>query len=183
MPNPLTSETLAALLNSFSSDEEEAAFAYTKLRGSLVRYFQLKGISEADEAADATIDRVAAKLSQDTKIEDLSRYAFGVAKNVFLERLRASQIENRAVARFYKNPEKNQDLEETNYLEPLRNCFDALYDDEQKLLLRYFEDLPSDQLFEHRQELAKRRNVSLNVLRNRVSRIRKRLEDCLDKKK
>lgn len=183
MPNPLTSETLAALLNSFSSDEEEAAFAYTKLRGSLVRYFQLKGISEADEAADATIDRVAEKLNQKTEIEDLTKYAFGVAKKVFLERLRASQIESRATARFYEKSAKNDGVVETNYLEPLRKCFDALYDDERKLLLRYFEDLPSDQLFEHRQELAKRQNVSLNVLRNRVSRIRKCLEDCIDKKK
>ena len=37
----------------------------------------------------------------------------------------------------------------------------------------------------HRQlvDEAKNEGVSLNTLRNRVSRIRKRLEDCLDKKK
>ncbi len=183
MPNPLTSESLAALLNSFSSNEEEAAFAYTKLRDKLVRYFQLKGISETDEAADATIDRVAAKLNQNTKIEDLTRYAFGVAKKVFLERLRASQVEKRATARFYEKSGKNDGAVETSYLEPLRSCFDSLYEDEQKLLLSYFEDLPSDQLFEHRQKLAERQGVSLNTLRNRVSRIRKRLEDCVGKKK
>ncbi len=183
MPNLLTSATLAALLKTFSSNEEEAALAYTKLREKLVRYFTLKGINEADDAADTTIDRVASKLDQKIEIEDLTRYAFGVAKNVFLERLRASQIENRATAKFYEKSAKNDGAVETSYLEPLRKCFDGLYDDEQKLLFSYFEDLPSDQLFEHRQKLAERQGVSLNTLRNRVSRIRKRLEDCVGKKK
>ncbi len=183
MPNPLTSESFAKLLDTFSSQEEEAALAYTKLRESLVRYFELKGISEVDDAADAAIDRVAGKLVQNTKIDDITRYAFGIAKNIFLERLRASQIEIRAVNHFYEKQDKQPDLVETGNLEPLRKCFDKLYEDEQELLSRYFEDLPFDLLFENRQDLAKRQKVSLNVLRNRVSRIRKRLEDCLDKMK
>jgi DNA-directed RNA polymerase specialized sigma24 family protein len=179
MPDPLTSESLAKLLNKFSSDEEQAALAYTKLRTALVRYFQMKGISESDEAADATIDRVAEKLSQNTNIEDLTRYAFGVAKNIFLERLRSAQIQARAVDKFYLKDTTVKKQGETDYLDALRECFKSLYEHEQELLLRYFADLSGDELSENRQNLAEREKISLNTLRLRVLRLRKRLEDCL----
>ncbi|MEP6902473.1 MAG: hypothetical protein ABJA66_12030 [Actinomycetota bacterium] len=181
MPKSLTSESLTKLLSAFSADEAEAALAYTKLRDSLVRYFQIKGIHEADEAADETIDRVANKITQNTQIEDLTKYAFGVAKNIFLEKLRLAQIRTRANDEFYLKNGKSRNFGETDHLDPLRECFKSLYEDEQKLLLSYFEDLPSDELFENRQQLADRQEISLNVLRNRVSRLRRHLENCLNK--
>ncbi|MBS1793468.1 MAG: sigma-70 family RNA polymerase sigma factor [Acidobacteria bacterium] len=183
MPNSLTSDSLSGLLKRFSSNEEEAARAYTELREKLVRYFRIKGLSEADDAADLTLDRLAEKVRQAEEIADLTKYAFGVAKNVFREILRASRVEGRAVVKFYEKSGQTRRTNDTTYLEPLRRCFDGLYEDEQELLTRYYEDLPADQLYEHRQALAKKQKVSLNVLRNRVSRIRKRLEDCVDKKK
>lgn len=179
MPKPLTSVSFAKLLKAFSSDETKAALAYTKLRDSLVRYFQIKGISDADEAADATIDRVADKLSQNTNIEDLTKYAFGVAKNVFLERLRSAQIHSRAVDKFYLKTSNFKNLNENHHLEAFRECFKNLYSDEQELLINYFADLPADELFENRQNLADRQRISLNALRIRVTRLRKLLEDCL----
>ncbi len=178
---PLTSESLTKLLSTLSSDETAAAIAYTKLRDALVRYFQIKGILEADEAADETIDRLANKINQNNQIEDLTKYAFGVAKNVFLEKLRLTQIRTRATDGYYLKNVKHQNFGETDHLEPLRKCFKSLYEDEQKLLLSYFEDLPADELFENRRQLAERERVSINVLRNRVSRLRKHLEDCLNK--
>jgi DNA-directed RNA polymerase specialized sigma24 family protein len=181
MPKPLTSESLKKLLDAFSSDKDEAAVAYTKLRDSLVRYFQLKGISEADEAADETIDRVAEKIKQGINIDNLNGFAFGIAKFIFLEKLRSAQIHSRAVEKFYPKVGVSGNLGEADHLEPLRNCFGSLYADEQKLLLGYFEDLSADELFETRRKLAEREKISLNALRNRVSRLRKYLEDCLNK--
>jgi DNA-directed RNA polymerase specialized sigma24 family protein len=179
MPKSLTSESLAKLLKTFSLDETEAAFAYTKLHDSLVRYFRLKGIADADEAADATIDRVADKINQNTKIEDLTKYAFGVAKNIFLERLRSAQIRTRANDEFYLKSGAFQNFEEPDRFDSLRQCFGSLYEDEQKLLLSYFADLSGAELFENRQKLAERQKITLNTLRNRVSRLRKLLEDCV----
>ena len=179
MPKDLTSESFTKLLKAFSGDEAAAALAYTKLRDSLVRYFQIKGISEADEAADATIDRVADKIAQNTEIGDLTKFAFGVAKNVFLERLRSAQVHSRAVDKFYSKTNTFETPEVNPHLELLEGCFKTLYTDEQKLLLNYFADLPADELSKNRQNLAEREGITINALRIRVNRLRKILEDCL----
>ena len=180
MPKSLTSESLSKLLSAFSNDEAGAALAYTKLRDSLVRYFNLKGISEADEAADSTIDRVADKIAQNTKIEDITKFAFGVARNVYLERLRAVQVHSRAAEKIYSETKLFENPDDNDHFESLRECFKSLYRDEQKLLLEYFADLPANELFENRQKLAEREGVSLNALRIRVNRLRKLLEACLN---
>lgn len=183
MPKDLTSESLKKLLGALSGDEAEAAQLYTNLRGSLVRFFQLKGISEADKAADETIDRAANKINEGAEIEDLTKFAFGVARFVFLESLRREQSRARAVNEFYLKDSASVEFEESNEIEAFRECFKKLYDHERELLLRYFEDLPADELFARRQQLAERERIEMNTLRNRISRLRKRLEDCIGKQK
>ncbi len=183
MPKSLTAESLKKLLAAFSPDEAESAAAYTLLCDSLVRFFQLKGISDADKAADETIDRVAEKINQDASIEDLRKFAFGVARFVFLERLRREQRRSRAVDAFYLTDSATKEFGESAEIENFRECFNNLYDHERRLLLGYFQDLPADELFEQRRVLAERENIELNALRNRVSRLRKRLEECLGKRK
>jgi DNA-directed RNA polymerase specialized sigma24 family protein len=183
MPKDLTSESFKKLLNAFSVDETEAARLYTNLRDSLIRFFLLKGISEGDEAADETIDRIAEKISQDTEIKDLRKYAFGVARFVCLERVRREQTRARAIDAFYLKDSASKEFGDSDELETFRECFKNLYDHERELLLMYFEDLPAAVLFEKRQNLAKREKIELNALRNRISRLRKRLEDCLGKQK
>jgi len=179
MPRTLTSESFAKLLKTLSSNEAEAAVVYTDLHTSLVRYFQLKGISEPDKAADETIDRVAEKINQENEIKDLIKYTFGVAKFVYLEKLRREKIGLHAADGFYLKTDASKEFGKNDEFEPHRKCFENLYEHEQEFLSAYFEDLPFDQLFENRQKMADRENVSLNALRIRVLRIRKRLEDCL----
>jgi len=179
MPRALTSESFTKLLETLSSNEREAAVVYTDLHASLVRYFELKGISEPDKAADETIDRVAEKINQEKEVKDLTRYAFGVAKFVYLEKLRREKIGLHAADEFYSKNGTSKNFGGSDEFEPLRKCFESLYKHEQELLSIYFEDLPFDQLSENRQKMADRENVSLNTLRIRVSRLRKRLEDCL----
>jgi DNA-directed RNA polymerase specialized sigma24 family protein len=182
MPKFLTSEAFEKLLDAFSSDEAEAAAAYTKLRNSLVRFFQVKGLLEADEAADETIDRVADKLNQATEIEDLRKFAFGVARFVCLEKLRKEQTRARAAQEFYLKDFGEREFGETDEVESFRECFGALYKTDRELVAGYFEDLDFDQLAEKRKALAEREKVTLNVLRIKVSRIRKRLEECFREK-
>lgn len=182
MPKDLTSESLKKLLEAFSADETEASRLYTNLRGSLVRFFGLKGISDPDKAADETIDRVADKLNQEAKIEDLRKFAFGVARFVYLENLRREQTAKRAVDEFYLKDSSTK-FEEPDQIETYRECFQNLYDDERRLLSSYFEDLPPAALFESRQNLARREKIEVNALRNRISRLRKRLEDCFNKRR
>ena len=183
MPKDLTSVSFAKLLKALSSDEAEAAQLYTKLHASLVRYFELKGISAPDKAADETIDRVPERINQNTKKEDIRYIAFSVAKFVFLEKIRKEQKRMRADEGFYQKTDTIKYLDEKDEFEPLRQCFKSLYEHERELLVSYFADLAADDLSVHRQKLADREGIDLNALRNRVSRLRKRLEDCVGKVK
>lgn len=183
MPKSLTSDSFAKLLKAFSDDEAEASRLYTNLRDSLIRFFQLRGISDPDKAADDTIDRIAEKLGQNTQIEDLRKFAFGVARFIYLEKLRKEQSRLQAVDAFFLRNSGSKEFGASDEIETFRECFKKLYDHERELLLRYFEDLSADELFEVRQKLAASEKIELNTLRNRVSRLRKRLEDCLGKKK
>ena len=105
MAKNLTAESLNSLLAKFSDDEREAAAAYTNLRDSLVRFFQLKGDVMPDAAADATLDRVALKIAENAPIENITKYSFGVARLIFFERWRLSQKQSNAVKDYYA--EKN----------------------------------------------------------------------------
>lgn len=179
MPRDLTSESFAKLLNAFSDDKAEAAGVYKKLHESLVRFFQMKGLSDPAKAADETIDRVAEKIDQEKEVQDLTKYTFGVAKFVYLEKLRREKIGLYAADEFYLRTGTPKKVSGTDEFEPLRECFESLYEHERELLTKYFEDLPFERLSENRQKMADRENISLNTLRIRVSRLRKRLEDCL----
>lgn len=180
MAKSLTSKSLAKLLNAFSTDEAAAALAYTKLRDALVRYFQVKGVSDPFEAADATIDRVADKVEENTSIEDLTKFSFGVAKFIFFERARIAKSQMRAADGFYLKTGFVENPLDRDHLDPLRECFLSLSKDDKKLLSMYFADMSADEIFLFRQKTADYHNISLNTLRIRVSRLRKRLEDCVN---
>ena len=119
----LTVESLNRLLAEFSADERQAAAAYTNLRDSLIRFFELKGDSEPESAADETLDRTAAKVAANTPIDNLTKYSFGVARLIFLERLRLAQKEKNAAADFYaeKTVSANEN-EETDDFQFFREC-------------------------------------------------------------
>ncbi len=113
----------------------------------------------------------------------MRKFAFGVARFIYLEILRKEQSRLYAVDTFFVKDSESKEFGASDEIETFRECFKKLFDHERELLLKYFEDLPADELFEARQKLAAHENIELNTLRNRVSRLRKRLEDCLGKKK
>ncbi len=183
MPRDLTSDSFAKLLSALSADDAEAAEAYTKLHESLVNFFKLKGISEPDRAADETLDRVPERINADTKREDIRFIAFGVARFIFLEKLRQEKRKTRADENFYQKKGTVDNFDEKDDYTPLRECFNSLYQHEKELLVGYFPDLAGDELSAHRQKMADREGVDLNALRNRVARLRRRLEECVKKEK
>lgn len=183
MPKDLTSDSFVKLLRALSADEAEAARLYTKLHESLVNFFKLKGISAPDKAADETLDRIPERITPETKHEDIRFIAFSVAKFVFLEKIRQEKRRTRAGENFYQQQGTVDRFGEKDEYEPLRECFNSLYQHEKELLVNYFADLAGDELSAHRQKLADREGIDLNALRNRISRLRRRLEDCIKKEK
>lgn len=183
MPKDLTSDSFAKLLGALSADEAEAAQLYTKLHESLVNYFKLKGISSPDRAADETIDRIPERITPETKREDIRFIAFSVAKFVFLEKIRQEKRRLNADENYYQKKGTTDNFGEKDEYEPLRECFNNLYQHEKEMLVNYFADLAGDELSAHRQKMADREEIDLNALRNRVSRLRKRLEECIKKER
>ncbi len=179
MAKNLTAESYTLLLKACSSEEKEAALAYAKLRDSLTRFFQIKGDAAADEAADETLDRVAAKLGENILISDLTKYSFGVARLVFLEHLRKTNKEKKAFENYRaENAHQNFD-EETDDFSPFRECFESLPNEDKSILRAYFDDLPQTKLIENRQKLTVNLGIAMNNLRLKIFRLRRRLEDCV----
>lgn len=179
MAKNLNAESYALLLKAVSSDEETAANAYAKLRDSLIRLFQIKGDEMPEESADETLDRVAAKLGADVLIEDLTKYSFGVARLVFYENLKKTQKEKKVLENYRAESERQKIDEETDDFLPFRECFESLAGDDKRILQIYFNDLPYAELNENRQKLTGKLGVSVNNLRLKIFRLRRRLEDCV----
>ncbi len=175
-------ESLQNLLNLLGTDSLEAANAYNRLRSSLVRFFILKGDGEAEEATDETLDRVLQKISDETKIADLQKYCFGVARFIFLERIKRSKKETEAVKEFYENDLLEKNAEENDSFSFLRECFNELPKAERQFLQRYFADIPYSELDKQRLEITVEQGISLNSLRLKIFRLRKRLNECLKNK-
>jgi hypothetical protein len=178
----LTPEILNKLLDSLSKDKTVAGIAYTKLRNSLIRFFDVKGDSTPEDSADITLDRVAMKISQNVEIPDVTKYSFGVARFVFLERLRLAKKDKIAAEGFYADKISTKTEPEPDNFQPLRECFNNLEDNEKQILREYFADIPASKLFEQRKELQIKYNISLNSLRVKVFRLRERLENCVKNK-
>jgi DNA-directed RNA polymerase specialized sigma24 family protein len=175
----LTSESLNLLLARFSEDERQAAVAYTDLRDSLVRFFALKGDSEPEAAADETLDRTALKVAAGTPIDNVTKYSFGVARLIFLERMRLARKEKIAAEDFYTGKEVSFIDAETDDFKFFRECFDRLPTAERTFLQSYFTDAPYEKLIETRRRLTSEAGISINQIRVKVSRLRKRLENCV----
>jgi hypothetical protein len=178
----LTAEALNQLLAALSKNQVAAVAAYTKLRESLIRFFQIKGDSDPEESADVTLDRVALKLSQNIEIPDLTKFSFGVARLVFLERIKIEKKNKIAAAGFYADKLLPKPAAEANDFSSLRECFNHLADAEKQLLREYYIDISPKDLFARRKQLQHDYDISLSGLRVKVFRLRERLENCLKEK-
>lgn len=173
---PLDQPSFDALLAALAPSREDAAEAYEGLRLRLVRFFAWEGCALPEDAADETINRVAAKLAAGEKILNLLAYASGVARLVAKESLRnQSREQHRQVLHFPapKPPEPGTAEE---------RCFDRclanLPEESRQLLLDYYKGDAAARI-EQRQNMAAARNISLNSLRNRALRLREKLEAAI----
>jgi DNA-directed RNA polymerase specialized sigma24 family protein len=179
----LTPKELEILLSLLSPDREEAGIRYEILRKKLIRFFQSWGCDRPEELADTTFDRVMKKLGENTEIRatDSSSYFFGVARNVYLEYTRARQREQKMRESRELQPAPSPDPEPDERIDLLRECLDGLSEDERRLALEYHQG--GDNIL-RRKELCRKAGIpTLNALRIRVHRIRRKLEECVESKR
>src|SRR5215470_8032438 len=109
--NSLTADGFARLLERLDPDPEQAAHEYERLRRGLVKFFDWRGIWPPDECADDVLDRFARKVEA-TTVQDVSKYVYGIARLVALERRRGpafSPLDDAPIGALSTLPEKDDD--------------------------------------------------------------------------
>jgi DNA-directed RNA polymerase specialized sigma24 family protein len=173
----ITADGFARLLARLHTDPEHAAHEYERLRRGLVKFFDWRGVWPPDECADEVLDRFARKVAG-TDVQDVSKYVYGIARLVALERRRGPQFDSIDDLPHAAATAPAQD-DEPN---PLQDCFDRclaqLPEESRSLLLRYYEGERTAKI-SNRRRLATMLGVTDNALRSRVQRLRERLEQCV----
>jgi DNA-directed RNA polymerase specialized sigma24 family protein len=170
-----------ALLRILGPDRDSAGEKYEEFRQRLVRLFRLWGSEAPEDAADVTIARVTAKVAAGETIRSENPYAYfhGVARFVFMERLRA-RFRERAMAAEQAAPHLNAG--EGGVLERraacLEKCLGRLAPEDRASLLEYY-DLSERARIDRRQAIADRLGITMTALRIRMHRERERLRPCV----
>ena len=168
---------LARLLVRLAPDRERAGREYERLRRTLIKFFDWRGASPADECADETLDRLARKL-RDTAVNDLWHYAHGIARLVLLERSRQPAMSPIADAEHAVAFESDLASDDGGLHDCFDRCLAALSAESRALILGYYQGEQSEKI-SNRRRLAASLGLSENALRSRVQRVRNRLERCL----
>ena len=176
----LTQPAFEKLLNSLSSDRDEAGAQYEMIRHKLVRFFEWRTVESPADYADETINRVARRIDEGQVIDNIIGYAYAVARLVYLEALKQRErapvaLDDAPQSLRQKAPEENEP--EVRVL-CLDQCLDSLTSENRKLIVDYYQEERRAKI-ELRQELADRLQIPLNALRIRVHRIRVNLEKCI----
>ena len=175
----LTRESFDTFLKTLDADPQRAGERYEDLRGGLIRFFQWRGSFQAEKDADETIDRVAHKLCQ-TTVEDVYRYAVGVARNVALESIRHQQKERaKLAASGTVATAPGEDEQFDARLECFESCLAQLPASKRNLILEYYEGDKRTKIA-NRQRLAKAAAMPISRLRIQAHRIRQQLHNCIE---
>lgn len=171
----ITSEQFEALLGWLDTDRESAGRKYETIRKGLLRVFVSKGLNDAEDLADETINRVIARLPdiKGSYYGEPARYFHGVARNIIRETLRRKEIamEVTTVTVF-------TDPIITRELECLDACLRTLPPDKCDLILDYYLYEGHDKI-EHHKRMARTLGISHGALRGRAHHIRSGLEACV----
>lgn len=192
----MQTEGYSQILSLFAKDEVEK---FNLLRLKLVRFFELQGVlNDSEDFADETISRVAEKLSNGTKIEISEPFYYfrGVALNVLREHWRQKSkiisLEDTEKTDFSSIDDNPIEIEKQNetrnlkeqQLDCLSKSLKILPAESRDLFLNYHRESNVSRET-YRAKIAESLNIEATALRNRITRLRKKLEqmvlNCLEK--
>ena len=188
-PDPSVADALQILLNRMRQEGGNAEEHYESLRRRLIVFFRLNFPADAEALADRALDRVAGKLMDGVKIENLPQFALGVSRMILAEFRSQRSREQRAhegYAGMVEPPGTPPDIGEgeedeariQERVRQLRHCLAKLGDHASYVILTYYAGDGSERI-SRRQRLAAELGLSLNALRNRALRLRGTLERSL----
>jgi DNA-directed RNA polymerase specialized sigma24 family protein len=175
----LTAGAFASLLARLGPDAERAGAAYEHLRRALVGFFAWRGAATPEDCADETLDRLAARVEEGVAVEDVARFARGIARLVLLEHwrrpeARAARLDGGDAWR----PPAAGKAEDDEVSDCLSRCLGELGPESRELILEYYVGEGRNRI-ERRKRMAEALGVSESALRNRAQRLRDQLERCI----
>lgn len=173
----LTKEAFDKLLKHFSPDRDEAAKLYEAMRLKLTRFFEWRSSLSSDADVDETFNRVARRIDEGEEIHNLNGYFLSVARLVFLESLKRRERSSEDLDKVPDIPvdsHRERDQKEAR-LVCLDEGLSELSHDERELILEYYREEKHAKIV-LRKMLADDRGITLDALRIRACRIRKKLE-------
>jgi DNA-directed RNA polymerase specialized sigma24 family protein len=171
----LSQEAFFRLLERLNADPILAGEEYEKLRARLMYFFERRGCRIHAELTDETINRVARKVGEGLKIEDVFKYSYGVARLVLLEHWNDPKREWDQLNERFSSPKSDREFEDYR-LECMEKCLRALLPEDRDLIVK---NCTLDK--KGKEELARSLELTINALRIRVFRIRTRLHECREK--
>lgn len=175
----LTAEAFAKLLACLDPDSEKAGGKYEAIRQTLVKFFDWRGAYFPEDCADETLNRVTRKIDEGETIQDVATYCYGVARLVFLETLKSPDSKRTDFEELPPLAAAEPVVEDSDARQECFNrCLRELSAESQQVLLQYYQDEKRSKI-NNRLSLAERLGIPLNALRNRVQRLRDKLEQCI----
>lgn len=188
----LTDEAFDGLLEHLSSDRGQAGELYEEIRRKLIIFFEFRGCFAPDEEADETINRVARRILEGQLIHtpNVASYFYGVARNVLREYWKTDDREPEMFqAGTHDVPssgtpdelheQESKRIEQERRLECLERCLEALPEASRRMIFLYYRDEKGAQI-KTRQMLAEELGIPDYALRLRVSRVRAKLDVCIN---
>lgn len=178
-------ESFEEILAWLNSDREVAGEIYVQLRHDLAQIFTWNRCNDPEELTDEVFDRVARKVHElrKTFVGDPRLFFYGVARNLIKEtpkrvKLQVSLDDTELTI---ANPTTDTDEDIAQMLEEcLTSCLQKLSSEKRELILSYYAKEKHAKI-EHRNELARQLGTSVETLRVRALRIRRTLEQCIER--
>jgi len=175
----LTPQAFDHLLATLDPDRDLAGHKYESLRRKLVKFFEWRALSAPEDQADEALNRVARRIAEGERINDLPSYLTGVARLLALEASRQQQHERSITEWQLPLAEPESRDEARGRLDCLDRCIQRLPPTTRRLIIEYYEDEKHAKI-EHRRALAARLDMPLSRLRVRMHRLREKLEQCVE---
>ncbi len=181
----LTATSFQLLLDRLDADPSVAAEKYEILRIKIAHLHRWRGCAEsqADELADITLDRVAAKLTDGDLVENVNAFASAVARFVALEHSRKNKLDAVGDDLPETPVEPNLDFldDPDERMKCLRRCVaTTLTDEDKRLVVGYYDTDADEKAKIARKRLADSLGLTINALKVRACRLRMRLEECIN---
>lgn len=186
MHKNISKENYEKLLDWLDENEARAFQEYNRIRRTLVNIFLARGCFEADDLADETIDRVAAKIESIEAVYKGEKTTFfvGVLKNVYKEWMRKQSVltdlsEFKEKMAEFNSPIR-EDVEYSIEAKCLKKCLAKLNKKEREVVLAYYQPTGGQEKIVRHKILANKFSKSINSLRVQAFRIRQKLSECIE---